>query len=102
MAIFYSDFFFKETIKMKTRGSKEHMSLTLAYVHIKQRTQKDSWQNCVLVLVMRLWTYFTEQSCCLITIISAYNEIGPEVTVGNILKKLTIVYKIVKIAKNWI
>ena len=25
-----------------TRGSKEHVSLTLVYVHIKQRTQMDS------------------------------------------------------------
>ena len=44
----------QKTKELTTRGSQEPVSLTLVYVNIKQWTQINSWQNCVLVIVMCL------------------------------------------------
>ena len=74
----------------------ERITLTLVYVNIKQRKQMDSWQNCVLLMVMCLyillnWTFL------LLTIISIYNELGSVVKVENVSKNLQILWKLLKI-----
>ena len=81
-------YIFWELIR-ETRGSKEPVSLTLVYVTIKQRKQMDSWQNCILVMVMSLYIllYWTS---LLLTIISIYNKLGPVVSVENVSKNLQI------------